>query len=55
MTFTGIRNGAYDVAQKRWLTDRTHALDRFVSIGKELPDGMIAEKKSRLVFGMATR
>jgi len=44
MTFTGIKNGAYDAAQKRWLTDRTHALDRFVSIGKELPDGKIADK-----------
>jgi hypothetical protein len=44
MTFTGVKGGAYDAAKKRWLTDRTHALDRFISIGKELPDGKIADK-----------
>ncbi len=44
MTFTGIKGGAYDAAQKRWLIDRTHALERFVSAGKELPDGKTADK-----------
>lgn len=44
MTFTGIKGGAYDAAKKRWLIDRTHALERFVSAGKELPDGTIATK-----------
>jgi hypothetical protein len=44
MTFTGIKGGAYDAAQNRWLIDRTHALERFVSAGKELPDGKIADK-----------
>jgi len=44
MTFTGVKNGAYDTAKKRWLIDRTHVLERFVSVGKELPDGGIADK-----------
>jgi hypothetical protein len=44
MTFTGIKGGVYDAAKKRWLIDRTHALERFVSVGKELPDGTIATK-----------
>jgi hypothetical protein len=44
MAFTGIKGGAYDAVKKRWLTDRTHAVERFISIGRELPDGRIAEK-----------
>ena len=44
MAFTGIKGGAYDVVKKRWLTDRTHAVDRFFTAGKELPDGRIADK-----------
>jgi hypothetical protein len=44
MTYTGVKNGAYDIAKKRWLIDRTHVLERFVSVGKELPDGTIADK-----------
>src|ERR1022692_253443 len=44
MAFTGIKGGAYDAVKKRWLTDRTHAVERFVNIGRELPDGRIAEK-----------
>ena len=44
MAFTGIKGGAYDAVKKRWLTDRTHAVERFISIGRELPEGRIAEK-----------
>jgi hypothetical protein len=44
MTFTGIKGGVYNAAEKQWLVDRTHALHRFVCAGKELPDGKIADK-----------
>ena len=44
MTFTGVKGGVYDTAKKVWLVERTHALDRFVSAGKELPNGKIADK-----------
>jgi len=44
MTFTGIKGGVYDAGQKRWLIERTHALERFVSTGKELPNGTVADK-----------
>jgi len=44
MAFTGIKGGVYDAAKKRWLIDRTHAVERFLTAGKQLPDGSIAEK-----------
>jgi hypothetical protein len=44
MSFTGIKGGAYDVVRKRWIVDRTHAVERFITVGKELPDGTIADK-----------
>lgn len=44
MTYTGVKGGVYDTAKKRWLIDRTHVLERFVTVGKELPDGTIADK-----------
>jgi hypothetical protein len=44
MAFTGIEGGAYNAAKKQWLTKRTHAVESVVSVGKELPDGSIAEK-----------
>lgn len=44
MTYTGVKGGVYDAAKKRWLIDRTHVLERFVTVGKELPDGTIADK-----------
>jgi hypothetical protein len=44
MAFTGIEGGAYNVAQKRWSIDRTHAVERIVSAGKKLPDETIADK-----------
>jgi hypothetical protein len=44
MTFTGIKGGVYDSANKQWIVDRTHALHRFVCAGKELPNGKIADK-----------
>lgn len=44
MAFTGIEGGAYNVAQKTWLTEKTHTLDRVVTLGKKLSDGSIADK-----------
>jgi Replication initiator protein A len=44
MSFTGIKGGAYDTVRKRWLIDRVSTVDRFVTVGKELEDGTIAEK-----------
>src|ERR1700722_8374556 len=44
MTFTGVKGGVYDSAKKVWLVERTHALDRFVSAGEELPNGRIADR-----------
>lgn len=44
MTFTGVRGGVYDAAKRRWLINRTHVMERFITVGKELPDGTIADK-----------
>jgi len=44
MAYTGIKSGAYDAVRKRWLIDRTYPVFRFVTVGKELPEGGIADK-----------
>src|SRR5438128_12005265 len=44
MSFTGIKGGAYNAVSKKWIIDRTHVVERFVTVGKELPDSTIAEK-----------
>ena len=44
MVSTTIEGGAYNAARKTWYKDRTHAVDRIVTVGKELPDGTIADK-----------
>lgn len=44
MAFTGVEGGAYNAARKTWYTEKTHALDRVVTVGKKLPDGTTADK-----------
>src|ERR1700683_4278380 len=44
MTATTIEGGSYNVRRKSWCTEKTHAVDRVVAVGKELPDGSIADK-----------
>jgi len=46
MTLTGIcsEGVVYFAGKKAWATDTFHVFDRFVSYGKELPDGRIADK-----------
>src|SRR5262245_36940521 len=46
MTLTGIcsEGVVYFAGRKSWATDTFHVFDRFVSYGKEMPDGRIADK-----------
>jgi molybdopterin-biosynthesis enzyme MoeA-like protein len=44
MKHTGIEGGAYNVAKKKWSTDRVSAVDRAATIGEEFSDGTIADK-----------
>jgi hypothetical protein len=44
MAFTGVEGGVYNVNRKTWYTEKTHALDRVVIVGKKLPDGSVADK-----------
>jgi hypothetical protein len=46
MFHTGISSegAVYFAGQKRWVKDRFHVLDRAISVGKELPDGTIADR-----------
>jgi hypothetical protein len=46
MTLTGICSEGivYFAGRKIWATDTFHVFDRFVSYGKEMPDGRIADK-----------
>src|ERR1051326_201204 len=44
MAFTGVEGGAYNAVRKTWYTEKTHALDRVVTVGKKLPDGTVAAK-----------
>src|ERR1035441_7621087 len=44
MNSTSIEGGSYNVARKTWYTEKTHAIDRVISVGKQLPDGKIADK-----------
>ena len=44
MNSTAIEGGAYNTARKAWYSEKTHAVDRVVSVGKELPEGGKAEK-----------
>ena len=44
MSSTTIEGGSYNAARKSWCTEKTHALDRVIAMGKQLPDGRIADK-----------
>ena len=44
MAFTGIEGGAYNTARKTWYAEKTHALDRVITAGKELPGGVITDR-----------
>lgn len=44
MNSTAIEGGSYNAARKTWYTERTHAVDRVITVGKQLPDGTIADK-----------
>jgi hypothetical protein len=46
MTLTGIssENVVYLAGKKIWASDTFHVFERFVSFGKEMPDGTIADK-----------
>ncbi len=44
MKHTGVEGGAYNVAKKKWFTDKVSAVNRVLNIGEELPDGTIADK-----------
>ena len=44
MKHTGIEGGAYNVAKKKWATDRVSAVDRAATVGEEFSDGTIADK-----------
>jgi hypothetical protein len=44
MNSTAIEGGSYNVARKTWYTEKTHAVDRVITVGKQLPDGTIADK-----------
>jgi hypothetical protein len=46
MTLTGIcsEGMVYFAGRKTWATDTFHVFERFVSCGKELPDGRMADK-----------
>lgn len=46
MTATTIvsEGAVYFAGQKRWVKDRFHVFDRAVSVGKEFPDGTIADR-----------
>ena len=44
MNSTAIEGGSYNAARKTWCTEKTHAVDRVVAMGKQLPDGRIADR-----------
>jgi hypothetical protein len=44
MNSTAIEGGSFNAARKTWCTEKTHAVDRVVIVGKQLPDGRIADK-----------
>jgi hypothetical protein len=44
MNSTAIEGGSYNAARKTWYTERTHAVDRVITVGKQLPDGTIADR-----------
>jgi len=44
MSSTTIEGGSYNARRKTWCTEKTHAVDRIVAMGKQLPDGSIADK-----------
>ena len=46
MVSTTVEGGAYNTVQKSWMTKRTHAVEQTVTVGKELPDGTIADKNN---------
>jgi hypothetical protein len=54
MTFTGIEGGVYNARQMTWSVDKTHAVERIVSVGK---NSLTAQSPTRthLVFPVAAR
>lgn len=44
MVSTTVEGGAYNTVQKTWYSEKTHAVDRVVSVGKKLPNGFTADK-----------
>ena len=44
MVSTTVEGGAYNTVKKSWMTKRTHAVEQTVTLGKELPNGTIADK-----------
>ena len=44
MNATAIEGGTYNAVRKSWYTEKTHAIDRVITVGKQLPDGSIADR-----------
>lgn len=44
MSSTTIEGGSYNAGRRSWCTEKTHAVDRIVAVGKQLPNGTIADK-----------